>query len=276
MSKYRCFVMQLSMAVFLLPASTSADTTYSVGVVPQFDARHITTVWQPILKEVSRLSGVPLELDTSPGIPEFEKRFAEGAYDFAYMNPFHAILANQQQGYRPLLRDVGRSLHGIIVVKKNSEISTVDELDGKKVAFPAPNALGASLIPRAEFAKKFNIKIDEIYVKSHSSVYLNVLLGKAVAGGGVQKTLSQQPEEVRNQLRILYKTTGVPPHPITAHPRVGKEIEDRVIEAFIELGKSDDGINLLKKIPMKSIGVSSMEDYEPVREMELEEFYVDK
>jgi len=165
---------------------------------------------------------------------------------------------------------------GIIVVKKDSDITSVEELDGKVVAFPAPNSLGASLIPRAEFVKKFNIKIDETYVKSHSSVYLNVLLGKAAAGGGVQKTLSQQPEEVRNQLRILYKTTGVPPHPITVHPRVGKAAEGRVREAFIELGSAGEGRNLLKKIPIKSIGAASMDDYVPIQEMGLKEFYVDK
>jgi phosphonate transport system substrate-binding protein len=61
------------------------------------------------------------------------------------MNPYHAIRANKKHGYAPLVRDVGRSLFGIIVVKKDSPIETVSELDGEIVAFPAPNALGAAL-----------------------------------------------------------------------------------------------------------------------------------
>ena len=266
--------LRFMLAFFALPFYSHAADSLSVGVVPQFDARHTTRVWQPILEEISRLSGIALELQTSSSIPEFEQQFASGAYDFAYMNPYHAILAHQKQGYEPVVRDAGRSLHGIIVVRKDSALTSVEQLDGETVAFPAPNALGASLIPRAEFASKFGIDINENYVKSHSSVYLNVLLGKAAAGGGVQKTLSQQPEEVRAQLRVLYKTIGVAPHPLTAHNRVDTHTRDRIREAFLKLGRTDAGKDLLKKIPMKTIGIASIEDYESLRKMDLEAFYV--
>mgnify|MGYP001823989483 FL=1 len=266
--------LRFMLAFFALPFCSHAADSLSVGVVPQFDARHITRVWQPILEEISRLSGIALELQTSSSIPEFEQQFASGAYDFAYMNPYHAILAHQKQGYEPVVRDAGRSLHGIIVVRKDSALTSVEQLDGETVAFPAPNALGASLIPRAEFASKFGIDINENYVKSHSSVYLNVLLGKAAAGGGVQKTLSQQPEEVRAQLRVLYETIGVAPHPLTAHNRVDTHTRDRIREAFLKLGRTDAGKDLLKKIPMKTIGIASIEDYESLRKMDLEAFYV--
>ncbi len=216
--------------------------------------RNLLSVWSPSLKPVESLkSGIPFSMKSvsevasswryraSPSIPEFAKQLANGEFDFAYMNPYHAIVANKQQGYSPVLRDIGRNLYGIIVVRKDSPIQTVNELDGKTVAFPSPNALGAALIPRAEFARKFNIKLNEIYVKSHSSVYLNVLLGKAVAGGGVQKTLSQQPAEIRDHLRVLYKTSEVPSHPLTVHPRVNADIRNGITSVFLDLGKTEPG-----------------------------------
>ncbi len=260
--------------LLLLQATTSAlaDKVYSVGVVPQFEARRISQIWQPILDEVSQRSGVKLELKASPNIPTFEKEFSTGEFDFAYMNPYHAIVANEKQGYTPLLRDNGRNLFGIIVVKKDSPIQSVGELDGKTVAFPSPNALGATLLPRAEFDRKFNIKINELYVNSHSSVYLNVLFGKTTAGGGVQKTLSQQPEEIRDKLRILYKTDPVPPHPFTAHSRVDKSVQDKIKAAFLELGNDEKGKELLKKIPMKKIGSANINDYEPIKKLGLDKY----
>jgi phosphonate transport system substrate-binding protein len=263
--------------MMLPPGSlVQAENVYSVGVVPQFETRKIVEIWQPILDEVSQRSGVKLELKTSSSIPVFESQLTNGEYDFAYMNPYHALRANKKHGYKPLVRDVGRSLFGIIVVKKDNPIQSVSELDGKAVAFPAPNALGAALMPRAEFARKYNIKVDEVYVKSHSSVYLNVLLGKAAAGGGVQKTLSQQPENVKNQLRILHKTVKVNPHPLAVHPRIYETIQNKVKAAFIGLGDSEKGKNLLKKIPMKKVGAASISDYGSLNEMGLDEFYVRK
>lgn len=276
MKKIRYFTVLCFLVTVALANSVWAEKVYSVGVVPQFEARRTAEIWQPVIKEVSQRSGVQLVLKPSSSIPVFEKQFTAGEFDFAYMNPYHAIIAYEQQNYTPILRDTGRNLFGIIVVKKNSPVQSVKELYGKTVAFPSPNALGAALLPRAEFDRKFNIKVNEIYVKSHSSVYLNVILGKAIAGGGVQKTLSQQTEDIRDNLRILYKTSEVPPHPITTHPRVEKIIQDKIKNAFLELGNSEAGIQLLSRIPMNKIGAADIDDYEPLKRIGLREYYINK
>lgn len=256
--------------------SVAEQQVYTVGVVPQYEPRRITKIWQPVLSAITSKSGLQLTLKASPSIPEFEKQFTAGEFDFAYMNPYHLIVANEKQGYLPLVRDVGRSLFGIIVVRNDSPISSVEELDGKTVAYPAPNALGAALIPRAEFSNKFHISTKEMYVNSHSSVYLNVALGQADAGGGVLKTLSQQSDQIQKQLRILYKTERVPPHPFTAHPRINKDVQDKIRKAIIELGTTEAGKALLGKIPFKEVGIASMEDYDQLKNMGLDDFYLEK
>jgi len=259
----------------LLPGlSLQAGQQYNFGVVPQYEIRKITKIWQPILNEVEKRTGIKLNLVGSPSIPAFEKSFGQGEYDFAYMNPYHALVAHQQQQYRPVLRDIGRELYGIIVVRKDSPITELKHLDGKIVAFPAPNALGAALIPRTEFAKKFNITIKPKYVKSHSSVYLNVLLGQAAAGGGVQKTFEKQSAELKEQLRVLYETARVPPHPIVAHSRVNEKDIEKIQQAILDIGNTKEGKAWLSKIPVKKIGKASLDDYLPLGEMGLEEFYV--
>jgi len=261
---------------FINISAHSAAETYTVGVVPQFDIRQIERIWQPILKEVSARSGVTLKLNASTSIPAFEKEFESGEFHFAYMNPYHAIVANQQQGYTPILRDLGKRLFGIIVVHKDSPITEIKQIDGKKVAMPAPNALGASLLPRAEFATKFNIKPKISYVRSHDSVFLNTAMGISDAGGAVMATFNRQPKEVRNQLRILYKTGDVPKHPITVHPSVPADVAKRVTAAFLELGNSSKGKALLSKIPMKKIGSTKLKDYQMLIDMGLKDFYVKK
>lgn len=261
--------------ICLLPAVTQAEErVYTVGVVPQFASTKINGIWSPILDELSEKTGLTFKLQGSLDIPNFEKQFNAGEFDFAYMNPYHLIVANEEQGYVPIARDVGRSLFGIIVVRKDSEFTDVKDLDGKKIAFPAPNALGAALIPRTEFSKKFDMEVEEKYVSSHSSVYLNVILGQTAAGGGVQKTLSQQPEAIQSQLKIIYKTTEVPPHPIAVHPRVDEDVRQKVVDALLEMGETDAGKKMLALIPMKEIGNTALEDYQFLKDMGLAEFYV--
>ena len=251
-----------------------AQTTYTVGVVPQFDTRTLHKIWRPILDQLEKDTGLKFVLRGAPTIPAFEQEFSDGKFDFAYMNPYHVGVANREQGYEPLIRDIGRTLYGVLVVKADSEIKDIKQLHEKRVAFPAPNALGASLLMRAELERKHNVKVKARYVKTHSSSYLNVVLGKAEAAGGVQKTLNQQPEAIRKQLRVLYKTSETAPHPFAVHPRVPAEVRAKVQNALLQFSQSSEGKDLFANIPMKKVGVASMKDYAPLMKMGLDEFYV--
>ena len=248
------------------------NTVYSFGVVPQFDARRIYSIWRPILDELQTITGLRFVLRGSATIPAFEDEFRGGEFDFAYMNPYQVVLASKGQGYEPIVRDIGRKLHGIVVVRKDSDIQTLDRLDGKEMAFPAPGALGATLLVRSEFQDKYHIDVKPRFVQTHSSVYLNVAIGEVDAGGGVQKTFSQQPVEVKDALRILYRTQEVAPHPVAAHPRVPAHIQKVVQQAFLKMGENDRMWQLLSKIPVKRIGAASMADYEPLVNMKLDRF----
>lgn len=247
---------------------------YSVGVVPQFDARQMRAIWEPILRHVSEAAGVRLELHGASGIPAFEREFEQGRYDFAYMNPYHMLIANRAQGYVPLVRDRQRALRGIIVVKRNGGAENIADLAGRIIAFPAPNALGASLLPRAEFARVYGIDFEARFVANHDSVYLNVALGQAEAGGGVMRTFRQQPEDIQNRLRILHKTQPIAPHPFAAHPRVPSEVRDKVRRVLLDLANDESGQALLARIPMRRAGTAELRDYEALKSLALEEFYV--
>lgn len=262
----------IGMLVTLASVAT-AEPIYSFGVVPQFEPGKLTSIWLPILREVESLSGIKLQMVGSPQIPEFEKSFMAGEFDFAYMNPYHALVAMETQHYEPLVRDHGRQLSGILVVHKDSPITTIAELNGKRVAFPAPNALGASLMTRADMANRFHIEVEPEYVQTHSSVYLNVALNRFVAGGGVLSTLKQQAPYIQDSLRVLYETERVAPHPVVAHPRVRRRDQQAVLKAFMTLGQSESGRELLRRIPMHEVGLASTDDYRSLKQLGLDAFY---
>lgn len=247
-------------------------TTYTFGVVPQFEFSKLQAIWQPILQQVTQQTGVTFDLHIESSIPQFEKALQTGQYHFAYMNPYHLLVAHRTQHYQPVLRDHSRQLQGILVVNKKSGITQLKQLNGKTIAFPAPNALGASLQMRAELTEKAGITFTPIYVKTHDSVYLNVLFNQAAAGGGVQKTLSNQSQQIQDALTVLYKTTPVPPHPIAVHPAVPEDIQQQVIQALLQLSQQPESAALLQDIPIKQLGTATFDDYVPLQDMHLEQY----
>ena len=99
--------------------SAEGDKTYVFGVVPQFEANKLRTIWQPVINYLELETGLRFRIKGSPTIPDFESEFMQGDFDFAYMNPYHIMLANRKKGYIPLVKDAGTTLHGVLVVKKD-------------------------------------------------------------------------------------------------------------------------------------------------------------
>ncbi|MDH3393369.1 MAG: phosphate/phosphite/phosphonate ABC transporter substrate-binding protein [Desulfobulbaceae bacterium] len=264
-------------AIFALcsfPVLASAtESVYTFAVVPQFPASIIQRDWAPLLERVGKIAGVRFQLKLYASISDFEKGVLAGEPDFAYMNPYHAVMARKALGYTPLLREWKRQLVGILVVPKESPVQTVRDLDGKVVAFPSPNALAASLYMRALLAEKEEISITPVYVKTHSNVYRNVLLGKAVAGGGVNKTLKKESQALQAALRILYRTPGIAPHPVCVHPRVPEDLSQRFVSAFQNLAEDESGKVLLGRVSIPHpVTADYQRDYEPLEDLGLENF----
>lgn len=255
-------------------STSKPETVYKFGVVPQFEPRKLADIWLPILAELSERTGLKFKMTGSPRISTFEQSFLAGEFDFAYMNPYHAMEANTLKGYVPLVRDHGRKLFGILVVRKDSKIKSVEELNGTSVSFPSPNALGASLLMRADLKNREGINIKPIYVQTHSSVYLNVLFNKTLAGGGVMGSFNGQSKDVQDGLRVLYKTREMVPHPVMAHPNVNQKDRQLLREAFLAMGKTEKGAALLAKVPFKKIGEASSTEYLEIQSWGLEEFYI--
>jgi len=268
-------ILWLGMLMGLATCLDAMAQSYSFAVVPQFEQRKLFAIWKPIVDDLEKRTGLDLKLVATLTVPEFEKGIAKGEFDFVYANPYHILKATSSQGYIPLVRD-SAPLRGILVVRKDSPIRNVQDIDGKTVAFPSPNALGASLLMRADLERIFHITVAPLYVKTYSSVYLHVVNGLTAAGGGVEKTLQEQDPEIRDMLKVLYTTRDMPSHPVAAHPRVTQTDSEKVQRALLEMGETKQGREWLDKVPMKRLVATTIEDYTVMRNWGLESLWVEE
>ena len=262
-----------ALVVWSLLATAVEPPVYSIAIVPQSSATQMYAGWQPLLKRVGDDAGIRLDIKLHGTIPTFETAFLRGEPDFIFGNPYHAVMARRAQGYVPLVRDT-ETLVGVLVVPTNSPARTLKDLDGQKVAFPAPNAFGASLYMRA-LIDAAAVRIEPNYVKTHGNVYRRVALGEFAAGGGINQTFNDQTPEIRAQLRILYQTSGAAPHPVMVHPRVPQLLRERIVGAFLNLAKDNVGRALLKEVLIpKPVAADYMRDYAPLEQLHLDNYLV--
>ncbi|MGI9490565.1 MAG: phosphate/phosphite/phosphonate ABC transporter substrate-binding protein [Geminicoccaceae bacterium] len=248
----------------LSPASAQSDLTF--GIVPQQSASRLAQLWVPVFNYLSEKTDTKIRFATAKDIPTFEACLARGAYDLAYMNPYHYTTFHELAGYEAFARQAKKRLRGLVVVRADSAYQRLEELDDQSIAFPSPAAFGASVIPRAEM-KSREMAIRPAYVKSHDSVYRAVIAGLFPAGGGVLRTFNNVPEIERSKLRVLYRTDAYTPHAFAAHPKVDQGVVDRLVEAMIAM--TTDRPALLKALGMSGVQPSADADWDDVRSLDL-------
>lgn len=150
-------------STLLLNSSLFALETLSVSIVPQMQTTLIQKTWGSFLAELEKNTGIHFQIKHYATIPLFEDGLQHGETDIAFMNPYHAVMAYNWQKYTPIIHDK-KGLVGILVVKKDGPIKSLLDLNGKTLAFPAPNAFAASLLMRATLIEDEKITFKPVYV----------------------------------------------------------------------------------------------------------------
>lgn len=265
------YIISLSVHAACLGVASSAPL--KVYIVPQLTATQTYTNWAPLLEQVGQLTKQCFELIVPTSIPNFESDLNDGLPDFAFMNPYHAVMQWSGNKYIPLIAS-SEPIFGVLSVSRNSKALKVQDLNESKIAFPAPNAFAASLLIRATLTLE-GVSYTPIYLKTHSNVYRSIIRGDVAAGGGIQSTLTAEPSELKAELRVLMETKRYTAHPFSAHDRVPIELQHQIQDAFLEIGQTNSGRKLLNDVQLaEPKAVTFAVNYQPLEALQLEKFVV--
>lgn len=273
-----CLLVVSAVSPHAMAVPPSEDkSTYTLSVVPRLPAVRLQQIWQPIASYLSSETGRNIQLRIPSNFKQFEIEVRNGGPDFVFINPYEMVIAHQRQGYIPLVKSGSKLLKGILVTRKDGPYRKLRDLDGLELVFPAPNAFGASLYIRALLAEKEKLRITPRYVKSHSNVYRNVVLGLSAAGGGVNSTFNKENDSLKRQLRIIYETPGVSSHPVAAHTRVSGDLREAMIAAFLKLASTEVGKKYLHAASLeKPVRADFEQDYKSLDKLGIEKYFIER
>lgn len=251
------------------PRAHANSPTYTLAVVPAQLPLTVYRDWSPLAEKIGARLGGRVELKVYPAFPQFEAELQRGVPDLVFFNPYHQVTARKAHGYQPLVRS-GETLTGVLVVRDDSPIRNVRDLDGKTLGFPSASAFGASLYLRALLSTRERLAFTPRYLESHTEVYRHVLLGEVAAGGGIYHTLEREPPDLRRRLRVVYETPPSVSHALAAHPRVPQGTRDAIRDLVIGLAGSKDGKELLATLQLADpVAADYARDYAPLERLGL-------
>lgn len=252
--------------VFAADKAPTASLTF--GIVPQQSASKLVKLWGPVLQQISASSGIDIRFATAPDIPTFEQRLGQGLYDIAYMNPYHYVEFHQRVGYQAIAKAKDKQIKGIIVVAKDADINSLDDLRQQTLAFPSSAAFAATIVTQAAL-RQHEVPFDVAYVSSHDSVYRAVAKGLYPAGGGVIRTFNNTESNIRADLRVLFTSQGYTPHAIATHPDLSPQTQTQLQQALLALTNTPEGQQALSNLSIKGFSAAQNADWDDIRALNL-------
>lgn len=246
---------------------------YVIGIHPLHNPKRLTEVYGPVVDRLN--AAIPqahFRLEGSRNYEEFEKKLFARRFDFAMPNPYETV-RSLKYGYHVFAKMGDDELfRGIILVRRDSGIRQVSDLKGKKVSYPAPTALAATMMPQYYLhthGLDVNRDIVNVYVGSQESSILNVLRGHVAAGATWPvpwNVFQQENPKQAAQLEVKWRTETLPNNGWVVRNDIPPILAEKVSKVLVGLRDTPEGRKMLKKIGISRFDYATSQTYKPVEQ----------
>lgn len=254
------------------------EPIYIFSIHPLHNPNRLHEIFDPMMDYLSNnIENATFKLEASRNYAAYNKKLYAGKADFSLPNPYQTI-TSLRHGYK-VFGKMGddENFRGIILVRKDSGISAVEQLKGKAVSYPAPTALAATMLPQYYLQSNgINVMqdIENRYVGSQESSIMNVYLGNVAAGATWPppwNALSKERPELKETLEIKWQTQSLPNNGLVVHKKIPDSLTHQVSELLFNMHKTKEGKHILEKMELSQFERANNETYQPVLDF-LEKF----
>ena len=236
----------------LQPGTGSAEGTLILGVHPFLPATSLLPKFEPLAEHLGRSLGRPVRVEISRDYEDHIRRVGSGEVDIAYMGPASYVkLVGTYGEFRQLARleiKGNPTFHGVIFVRNDSPIQTLEEIAGKRFAFGSPTSTMGTLVPR-HVLQQAGVGLENLggfsALSNHDNIALAVLVGDFDAGAVKEETFSKyQPRG----LRSLAVTPSISEHLFVAAADLPADTVAEVRKILLRTGEDEEGLEVLRSI----------------------------
>jgi phosphonate transport system substrate-binding protein len=216
-----------------------------------------------VVKLLAQESGLNLQAKVAEETVAVESLAANQA-DVAFLGSRAALKAEKLANAQMYLAEVrsnysgGHTYNSIFVVPKDSPLSDLNSLKGKRIAFTSPTSGSGFIVPVGQLMNAKLVtgkdKLDQFFGKvtyggSYSKALQAVLRGQADVAAVSEYALFPPhiTEAEGKQLRVLSKTAGVPAHGVVIDDDVPPATREKIVESMLKLNSGSNNA-LLKSL----------------------------
>ena len=272
--------------------SVCADgDTLNVQFVPTNNDGSMEAKTGPFADYLSEKLGMDVEVTLATDYSTIVEAMASGKVDLGIMPPAayvqarnldaaEALLSSQLVAYdedteQPLEDTYTSTFKGEVLVKADSDMESLEDLKGKKIATLSPNSASGYIYPVAEMK---DLGIDPLTdctlttvndIPSEITAVLNGQQDACFVFQGARYVFASKfsDYDLFKDLKVLYLTEGdIPNDAIAVQPSMDDELKDKIKEVFLNMADDEEGKDAMSLWGHTGYGEADEAAYDTIEE----------
>ena len=212
--------------------------------------------------------------------------FGTDRADMAIMNTFSYLLAHAKYGSKAVLRVARRygelTYRGEFIVRSNSGIDSLHQLQGKTIAYVDPSSTSGYIYPKEMLRQRGVVPKQEVFANGHNQVVTKVYQGDVDAGAvfysrpdsatgeklDARAKIATEHPNVYSVVKVIALTDEIPNDPVVIRTGLPKDVADKLIAALLTFQETPQGRKSLMTIAsVEGFVRTDDQQYEQVRKL---------
>lgn len=240
------------------PALGTADNPIIMQFVPSGDTQEIVAGGELLAEMIQEKTGLVVEANVGTNFAAVREAMGAGQVHIGWLNTFNYILAHEKYGVDVALvtERYGLTTYtGILIVRADSGITSLDDLKGKTMCWVDANSTSGYIIPNI-MLKANGIDPETDFAKtveagSHNNVVAAVYNGDCDVGAcysDARSSIEADFPDVKEKVIILATTTDIPNDGVDFIKDFPQDLRDKIVTALLEIAETEEGAAALETI----------------------------
>lgn len=212
--------------------------------------------------------------------------FGNNKADIAFLNTFSYVLANQKYGAEAILKIVRRNgdttYGGQFLTYVGSGVNSVEDLNGKRIAYVDPASASGYILPKAMLQKLGITPAQEVFAQRHDNVVMMIYQHQVDAGAAYysapdKKTgelqdaralVKKQYPDIMDKVKNIGYTDMITNDPVMVRGDFPMTMKKQITDALLEFQYTPEGKSALIDIyGIEGLLPCQNSDYDNLRQM---------
>jgi len=219
--------------------SEKEKLTVYIGVISRYPPNIIFKGYQPIIDYLNQNEKFQFELKLSTSYSETVNQLINGDVAVAFFGSLLYINAHERYGIIPILKPLNEDFKpffkSVVFVKSSSNINSIKDLKGKRIALPSSESFSGNWLVKYELSKYNILEKDIKEIKNfayHQNVIYQVLNGDFDAGVVKDRVIEEYDDR---KIKVIAYSEPVPGSPIVAAINHDPEIIDAIKSLLLKI-----------------------------------------